>query len=313
MPGKPEAVIVDLPAGAGDPTPLQYIAIAADPWPSAVIVWRSGNGASFTPYRIIDLPAVIGRTTSALPPGLLWRWDQRAILDIEISSGALSSIDDEAALAGGNLFAVKGPDGRWEILSAARVEMVGERSYRLSRFLRGLAGSEPEAARAVPPGALIVRLDEAVLPLTSDLQDLGQAWRYRVGPAGLDHADPAVVEFTATAGRDALKPLSPVHLTARREEGGVRLSWHRRTRRDGDGWEAVDVPLGEDVERYEIDLLRNGILRRSLASAEPSVLYSTGQEIADFGGPQTALQIRIAQMSSVAGRGFERIVTLPVL
>ena len=34
--------------------------------------------------------------------------------------------------------------------------------YRLSRLLRGLAGSEPQAARSVPSGATIVRLDEAV-------------------------------------------------------------------------------------------------------------------------------------------------------
>ena len=84
---------------------------------------------------------MIGRTTTALAPGPLWRWDPRAVLDVEFSSGALSSIDDEAALAGGNLFALQGADGRWEILSAARAELIGERSYRLSRFLRGLAGS----------------------------------------------------------------------------------------------------------------------------------------------------------------------------
>jgi GTA TIM-barrel-like domain/Putative phage tail protein len=312
LPGKPQAVILDLPASPSDPAPLQYIAVAADPWPSAVTVWRSGNGASFTPHRIIDLPAVIGRTKSPLIPGPLWRWDRQAVLDIEISSGAVSSIDDEAALAGGNLFAVKGTDGRWEILSAAHAEMTGERSYRLSRLLRGLAGSEPEAARSVAAGALIVRLDEAVVPLVSELQDLGLAWRYRIGPAGRDHADPATVELSATVGRDALKPLSPVHATARREEGGIRIAWLRRTRRDGDAWEAVDVPLGESGELYEMDLLKDGIVQRSLSSAQPSCLYPTAQEIADFGGPQTALDLRIVQVSAVAGRGFERIVTVPI-
>ncbi len=313
IPGRPDAVILDLPAAVGEPTALQYIAVAADPWPSAVTVWRSSNGASFTPHRIVDIPAVIGRTTSPLPPGPLWRWDQGATLDVDISSGALSAVDDEAALAGGNLFAVQVSNGRWEILSAARAEMIGERSYRLSRFLRGLEGSEPEAARAVPTGALIVRLDEAVVPLTSDLQDLGQSWRYRVGPAGLDHADPAMVELSGVVGREALKPMSPVRPTARREMGGIRLSWHRRTRRGGDGWDTVDVPLGEDVERYEVDLLLNGNVRRSLTSAEPSILYTADQEAVDFGGPQSTLSIRIVQISSVAGRGFERVATIPVL
>ncbi|MCB5176271.1 baseplate multidomain protein megatron [Microvirga lenta] len=313
LPGKPLAVVLDLPASPADPTPLQHIAVAADPWPGAVAVWRSGNGASFTPHRILSLPAVIGRTLTALDPGPLWRWDRRGSVDVEISSGAVGSIDDEAALAGGNPFAVQGADGRWEILSAARAEMIGERQYRLSRLLRGLAGSEPEAMRAVPQGALIVRLDEGVVPLTSDLQDLGRTWRYRVGPAGRDHADPAVVEFAAAAGREALKPFSPVGVSARREEGGIALRWFRRTRRDGDAWEPADVPLGEDAELYEVDILQGGAVCRVLSSAAPFVLYPSVQEIADFGAPQTSLDLRIAQVSAAAGRGFARAVTVPIL
>lgn len=313
VPGKPLVVVLDLPASPTDPTPLQYIAVAADPWPGAVAVWRSGNGASFTPHRILDIPAVIGRTLTPLPSGPLWRRDRRAVLDLEISSGAISAIDDEEALAGGNLFAVQGDDGRWEIFSAARAEMIGERSYRLTRLLRGLAGSEPEAVRTVPEGALIVRLDEAVAPLTSDLQDLGRTWRYRVGPAGRDHADPAAIEFSATVGSDALRPLSPVRVTARREAGGIRLSWIRRARRDGDAWEPVEIALGEDAEMYAVDILGNGSVRRTLASRETSILYPSADELADFGLPQTALDLRVVQLSIVAGRGFERAVTVPVL
>ncbi|MCG7392571.1 glycoside hydrolase/phage tail family protein [Microvirga sp. ACRRW] len=313
VPGKPQVVILDLPAAMGDPVPLQYIAVAADPWPGAVTVWRSGNGASFRPHRIVDLPAVIGRTKNALSAGPLWRWDLRSALDVEISSGAISSLDDETTLAGGNLFAIRGADGRWEILSAARAEMIGERTYRLSRLLRGLGGTEPEAGRAVPEGSLIVRLDEAVAPLTTDLADLGQSWRYRVGASGRDHADPSMAEIVASVGREALKPLSPVHVTLRREADGVRISWVRRTRRNGDGWEAVDVPLAEDAESYEIDILKAGSVVRTLVSPQAFVTYPAAQEIADFGGRQTAVSLRIAQVSAVAGRGFERSVALKIL
>ncbi|EIM25472.1 baseplate multidomain protein megatron [Microvirga lotononidis] len=312
VPGKPAAVVLDLPVAFGDPAPLQYVAVAADPWPGAMTIWRSANGASFAPVRVLDLPAVIGRTKTALVPGPLWRWDPSAVLDVEISSGALSAIDDEAALGGRNLFALQGPDGRWEILSAARAEMIGERVYRLSRLLRGLAGSEPEAGRIVTAGALLVKLDEAVVPLTTSLQDLGGTWRYRIGPSGRDHGDPAVTEIVATVGRDALKPFSPVHVSARREPGGIRLAWVRRTRRNGDSWETIDVPLAEDAERYEIDILNGGAVLRTLTSAQPSIVYGSAEETVDFGGLQSTLTVRIAQMSAVAGRGFERRVTIDI-
>lgn len=313
VPGRPQAVILDLPATIGDPAGLQYIAVAADPWPGAVTIWRSGNGASYKPLRIMDLPAMIGTTVTPLAPGPLWRWDAGAILDVEISSGALSSIDDEEALAGGNLFALQGADGRWEILSAARAELIGERTYRLSRFLRGLAGTEPEAGRSVPAGSLIVRLDEAVVPLSSELSELGQTWRYRIGPSGRDHADPSMMEISATIGREALKPMSPVHVRLRRDADGIQISWIRRTRRDGDGWEAADVPLGEEQQSYEIDIIRDGAVVRQLASTEPFAHYFAAQELHDFGAPQTVLKLRISQISTAAGRGFERDITLPIL
>ncbi|MGO4525580.1 glycoside hydrolase/phage tail family protein [Microvirga sp. 2MCAF35] len=312
VPGKPAVVVLDLPAALGDPPPLQYVAVAADPWPGAMTIWRSGNGTSFTPVRVLDLPAMIGRTKTALMPGPLWRWDPSGVLDVEISFGALNSIDDEAVLGGRNLFALQGPDGRWEILSAGRAEMIGERTYRLTRFLRGLAGSEPEAGRVVPAGALLVKLDEAVVPLTTSLQDLGGTWRYRIGPSGRDHADPSATEVVVTVGRDALKPFSPVHVSARREAGGIRLEWLRRTRSNGDGWEAIEVPLAEDAERYEIDILRDNAVVRTLTSAQPSIVYGSVEETADFSGIQSTLSLRIVQISAVAGRGFERSVTIAV-
>lgn len=311
--GKPQVVVLDLPAAQNNPTPLQSLAVAADPWPGALTLWRSGNGASFTPQRILTLPAVIGQTLSPLQAGPLWRWDPLNTLDIVLSAGALASLDDEAALAGGNLFAVQGSDGLWEILSVAGADLLAERTYRLSRLLRGLAGTEPQAARAVPAGALIVRLDEAVVPLTQDMSDLGLPWTYRISPSNRDHADPAAVEFTATAGTSALLPFSPVQLAARRTADGILLTWIRRTRLGGDAWEPADVPLAEDMERYEIDILSGGALKRTLAVPEPSALYLAAQETADFGTRQSSLTVRIAQISAAVGRGFMRTETLRIL
>jgi hypothetical protein len=310
-PGRPFVVVLDLPAARGDPTALQYIAAAADPWPGALALWRSADGTSFSPVQIFEVPAIVGRTRTALAPGPLWRWDPTAV-EVEISSGTIPSIPEQAALAGGNLFALRGADGRWEILSAAVAELIGERTYRLSRLLRGLSGSEPEAARTVPPGATIVRLDDAVVPLTAALSDLGQTWRYRVGPADRDHADDGAVAFSATAGPDALKPLSPVRVRARRSAEGVEISWIRRTRRDGDAWEPLDVPLGEDREAYDVDILDGGAVVRTLSASEPRAVYSVIDEAADFGGQQATLSLRVAQLSAAVGRGFERSVVLPV-
>jgi hypothetical protein len=308
---RPEAIVLDLPVAQGEPATLQYLAIAAEPWPGTMAVWR-GDGASFALHRIVEMPAIIGRTLTPLLAGPLWRWDRANMVDVVLSSGSLSALSDEAALAGGNLVAVRGGEGRWEILSAAGAELIGERRYRLSRLLRGLAGSEREAARTLATGATLVRLDEALVPLATGLEDLGRTWRYRIGPADRDHAEPAVIELVATAGPDALKPLAPVHVRARRDASGIRPSWIRRTRRDGDAWEPIEVPLGEDGARYEVDVLQGTTAVRTLQTGVPEVVYPAGQELADFGAPQPALSLRLAQLSASVGRGFERSVTVPV-
>jgi hypothetical protein len=310
--GKPATIVLDLPAAPGEAPALQYLAVAADPWPGTLTLWRSGDGASFKAVRAVRLPAIVGRTLNPLPPGPLWRWDSRAVVDVQISPGSLEAMTDEAALAGGNLFAVQGDDGRWEILSAASAELIGFRTYRLTRLLRGLGGSEPEAARTVPAGSTIVRLDEAVVPLATGLADLGRTWLYRVGPSGRGHADPAVTAFTATAGPEALKPFSPVRVSARRNADGVTIRWIRRSRRDGDAWDPAEVPLGEETERYEIDVLQGADVVRTLTSDTPLALYAAADELADFGAPQGTLALRVAQMSATVGRGFAREVTVDV-
>lgn len=310
--GKPHVLALDLPLALETPTPLQHLAVFADPWPGRMAVWRSVDGATFDLHAMADTPALVGRTQTALPPGPLWRWDRNAGLTVRLQGGTLAGVDDLRALAGANTLAVCGADGRWEILTAAQADLVAEGTVRLSRLLRGLGGSETEAGRAVPAGADVVVLDGALVPLATRLVDLGLAYRYRVGPADRDHADPAYVELTAAAGPLALRPLAPVHVRARRTSAGVELSWRRRSRLGGDGWEPLDVPLGEEAERYEIDILAGATVRRTIAATAPAVVYPAADELADFGSAQTALSLTVVQMSAAVGRGFARTVTVPV-
>ncbi|MBB2960564.1 hypothetical protein FHU13_000936 [Methylobacterium sp. R2-1] len=307
VPGPVFAVPLVLPVERGDPVPLSYLAVSADPWPGAVAVWRSaGEGAPFGTHRTLDHPACLGRTLTALPPGPLWRFDRNASLDVSLRHAeGLSAVGEAAALAGGNLFTLIGGDGAVEILSAARAELVGGETWRLSGLLRGLAGSEAAAGRPAGAGSLIVRLDDgAVRPLIDRLDEAGRRFLYRVGPAERDPADPAFVGFAATADLTAFVPLSPVHLRGRREAEGIRFRWTRRARRDADAWEPTDVPLDEGMEAYRLDILaEDGRILRSLSADTTSALYANADEIADFGTRRTEIDAAVAQVGTLAGLG----------
>src|SRR5947209_327737 len=213
--------------------------------------------------------------------------------------------------AGKTAMAIRGSDGSWEIFAYANAELVGTNTYRLSRLIRGLGGEESLCARSLAPGATVVLLDNALLPVAQGLASLGRTLQFRVGPANRDHADAAVTEITATVTSKALMPYAPVQPHATRSSSGITIDFTRRSRIDSDAWEPVEVPLGEDREAYDIVIARPGGAR-VISANSPSALYATGDEIADFGSPQTALGLQIYQTSATVGRGFPLSVTVPV-
>jgi len=91
-----------------------------------------------------------------------------------------------------------------------------------------------------------------------------------------------------------------------RSGGDLNITWIRRTRAGGDGWEAQDVPLGESAEHYEIDIYDGPAIVRTLAVESPAVIYTAAQQTADFGAPRTGIDVAVFQISPQAGRGTGR-------
>ena len=87
-----------------------------------------------------------------------------------------------------------------------------------------------------------------------------------------------------------LKPLSPVHVRASRAGGDVTIGWIRRTRIGGDSWETPEVPLSEDFESYEVDVLDGADVVRTLTASAPSVVYTAAAQAADFGSRAARLR-----------------------
>ena len=148
---------------ADDPPVLLRLAVFANPWPGAVAVWRSAtvraSSASATRARACRSWA---RRSTICRPGrrAAGIWSSR--VRVQLYGGALASVVRHARCsADANAAAVQRPDGAWEVLQFANAELVGERTYRLSRFLRGQAGSEWAMGDPLPAGAPFVLLDRA--------------------------------------------------------------------------------------------------------------------------------------------------------
>ncbi|BBU61404.1 hypothetical protein MSC49_13390 [Methylosinus sp. C49] len=309
--GPPRVVVLDLAIAKDGETALSHVAAFADPWPGALAVRRK-LGGSFESVGLIEKRATMGETLDALAPGPLGRFDRGASVTVKLASGALASVDDGSAFALRSSMAIRGDDGAWEIFVFTRAELIATRTYRLSRLLRGIGGEDALASRSVAAGATVVLLDDAIVPLAVDVADIDSARVYRIGPADRDYDDPTYVELEVAATRKSLLPYSPTHAHARRTADGVVVSFIRRGRIDADSWEPVDIPLGEESEAYDVVIALPGGGARVLSVTRASALYSTSDELVDFGAPQTSLAVQIFQISARAGRGFPLAATLPI-
>jgi hypothetical protein len=306
------ADILDLPTiDDADPPVLTRLAAFADPWPGPVAVWRSTDGASFARSGIALAPPIAGQTLDDLPTGPVSRFDTHNGFRVQLYGGALSSLSDTLLFGGGNAAAVQRSDGAWEVLQFANAELVDDRTYRLSRLLRGQAGSEWAMGSPLPAGAPFVMIDSNLVTLARGNDAIERTMHLRLIVAGRDYADPATLALDVTPQATALKPLSPVHLRARRSGDGIHLSWVRRTRIDGDGW-GGEVPLGEDSEAYEVDIFSGATAVRTLSAGQPETLYAAADELADFGVTQSSLSVAVYQLSATVRRGIpaQAILTL---
>ena len=97
-----------------------------------------------------------------------------------------------------------------------------------------------------------------------------------------------------------------------RESGDLVIRWTLRSRSlAADGWDGV--PLAEETEAYEVEVLDGPSVVRTLESTVPRVTYTAAQQIADWGallGPGDTLDLRIFQLSALVRRGSPMAITL---
>jgi hypothetical protein len=305
--GAPQVRLIDIAPPDGISPHAPRLAIFADPWPGTVAVYVAAEGGGFRLATTLTTRATMGRLTAPLGPGPHGLFDHGNAIEVELFGGELASLPDIDVFAGGNTAAVMTAGGRTEVLQFAEAELIAPLTYRLTKLLRGQAGTEQAMASGATADADFVLLDGAVIPLPMREDQIGLPLRYRIGPAQDDHAAASFTEIVATAEGLGLAPFAPVQLTARRDAGSgdIALAWIRRTRFGGTAWELAEVPLNEEREAYRLEFLDGVEVVRTVETATPSYLYTLAEQTADFGGPAAPFALRVAQLCAAVGTGLK--------
>lgn len=303
--GAPEVRLVDIASPDGIDPHAPRLAVFAEPWPGTVAVYVAAEGGGFRLATTLTARAVMGKLAAPLAPGPWGTFDRANAVEVELFDGALSSLPDIDVFAGGNIAAVMTASGRYEVLQFTEAELTAPLRYRLTKLLRGQAGTEQAMQSGTATDADFVLLNGAAIPLPIREDQIGLPLRYRIGPAQDDHAAPSFVEIVATADGNGLVPFAPVHLRSRRDAGSgdIALSWIRRTRFGGTPWELAEVPFNEEREAYRLEILDGVDVLRTVETEESSYLYTLADQATDFGGPASAFSLRVAQLSAAVGAG----------
>ena len=169
-----------------------------------------------------------------------------------------------------------------------------------------------------PAGARMVVLDDSLASLPTAEADLGIPWNWRIGPASRPVSDETYVAQAFTPAGVGLRPFSVAQVEQPwrrpRTPGDLTIRWTRRSRAlAADSWGGLEVPLAEELEAYEVEILDGATVKRVLSTSTTSALYTSAQQTADWGaplGPGDILTVRIFQLSALVGRGAPKIVTL---
>ncbi len=305
-----EAIFLDLPLLTGSEVPhAPHVAVGADPWPGSVAVWSSSEDAGYEVNRLVAAPAIIGVTESPLSFHSSGIWDHGAPLRVRVAGGELSSVTELAVLNGANAMAIgDGSEANWEVFQFARAEIVAPDTYELSTRLRGQLGTDGIMPESWPAGSVVVLLDPALLQLEVPLSARGLARYYRIGRAARGYDDPNVVVRNVAFDGIGLRPYPVAHLRAQGIADDFRFQWKRRTRLDGDSWQAAEVPLAENEEAYLVRVLQASALVAEYTVQEPLFLYTAAMRLQD--GVTGSFQVAVAQLSGSFGPGPFRAITV---
>jgi hypothetical protein len=279
-----------------------WAAVFASPWAGGYELFAGDSAATAVKVGEAQTAATLGVLVSAVGAGPTGRWLYGAGFEADLVGPAPSAVSLRAVLDGANGFAVRDADGRWEIIQAADIALVGPGRYRFSKLLRGGQGTRSLAPIAA--GSPIVALNAALARLDPPARLAGANQHWFVAASGLGPNAADAGQSTSIWARAWGRPFAPAQLRARREaNGAIGFSWIRCARLQGDGWGLTEPPPEAGAETYRVEVWASGLLKRAWTVSAPAVTYDLAAQTADFGGPASTFMLRVAQISDMFGIG----------
>ena len=317
LPAMTHLEVMNLPAlRADDDDNGVYAAVFAlggSRWTGAAVERRPLNGTTWDYQLSIYASGTLGRTVTALPnwsgPNV---WDMNSQFDVELLSGTLSSVTDVAVLNGANVACIGN-----EIVQFRDATLISGTTYRLKGLLRARLATNDVAAAHVAGERFVLLTPQSIRRIRVDAIDPRGQWTYIANTLG-GRRDVSYYQTVRHEGR-ALRPLSPVLLSAVRGANNVYvIRWTRRARINAAWEDGRDVPLDEEKEVYDVEVTTtSGDIRIFYLSdfGQRSWEVPIETQIATTNFPWQNVRLKVWQKSNRYGRGeiADAVISAPLL
>ena len=249
--GETRIALIELPPMEGVASAPQLFVAACGTdagWRAAVLSTSIDAGASWQAAGRTAGVATLGVLVSPIPAAPSTLIDRASVIDVELHmpGAGLGDADNAALDAGANLAMVGD-----ELIQFGRAEPIGGGRWRLSELWRGRRGTEFAIGHQQAGDRFVLVEMDALLPLGS--LGVGAGRTVHILANGIGDTSGGVECIHRVSGW-SIRPPAPVHGSAASGPGdGRSLRWVRRSRA-GWGWSGpIDVPIGEEQERYRCD------------------------------------------------------------
>ncbi len=223
-------------------------------------------------------------------------------ITVKVNGGILTSITEEEFLSGVNTAIIGN-----EIITFKNAVLTDINTYELSWLLRGRYGTDKYINNHFSTYENFVKLDNSgsIQRILSDINIIKTQKFYKNVSYGKYLADVKAVRFVNNG--IGLKSYAVYNVIGSRDSSAnLNITWNKRIRGDAhirDGVTNVDP----DGDNYEIDVIKNGLVIRTIIVTDlTSAIYTSANQVTDFGSNQSSVQIIIYKMNSIIGRGFEK-------
>jgi hypothetical protein len=305
IPAPVKGFVIDAPYRSdsdADVRPLLYDGAgtyAGLTFPGAAIYEASG-GVYDTLFATVSTAATWGMCQTTLATANPNLWDRGNTLTVSLQGGSLTSVTEADIDADPSLNLIY-VGSEW--LSFTTATLNGDGSYTLSGFKRGRRGTEWAVSTHAAGEAWVKAssLDTDVM----GADDIGSNLSFKAQSIGRSIDAAAAINIAPYTGA-TLKPYAPARIIWTTDGTDMFGEIIRRTRVGGAWNGGSTIPLSENSEAYEVDILdgSDNVLRTIPVTDTNLFTYTGAQITADGGAVGVPPSYNAYQMSDTVGRGF---------